>query len=114
MNTVRIKTDTATTLDGPSYEVQTEDGPASRWDFYVQVVTEAGIVLTYWTPLRSRATAERLAERVNAAGYVTRGPLWTIHDPWEPYHENLSMVERLGHGGAEWTREMMARANREA
>lgn len=88
---------------GPAFEVQTEDGLVTGWLFFVRVETQDGAMLTYRQGLK-RSAAERLRDRVDAAGTVDP-TYWTTRGPWDAYADEGTLEERLAPMGPEWRRE---------
>jgi len=113
---VKIELGSVTVGGGPAFVTNTEDGPVTTWDWFVQVAArdDGGrmATLTYKAGL-AKDVATRLANRVEAAGMIDPA-FWTLTDPWESVMGDRSMEVRFGSFGAEWEREMMERSNREA
>ncbi len=105
VNRMVVEPHSATVVEGPAFEITTEDGPGSTWSLFVEVQHDSQI-LTYRTPFarNHREVAQRLADRVNAAGTIDPN-LWERGDCWASVHGGETMVERLGPYGTEWQRE---------
>lgn len=77
---------------GPAYEVQTEDGPATRWDHFVTVTVER----REWTlaeGFRHESDAERMLERIQAHGTINLAK-WVQGSPWRAYEGEGGLEER--------------------
>jgi hypothetical protein len=96
-------------VPGPAFEAQGEDGPYTDWRVFVVYRPQAGEGMH---PLTWERSFGRRGER-EAQGWVDRmvehGSIdackWVDGDPWQPYHDGLSLQERLSPFGPEWARE---------
>jgi|GEM_PF-3949744 len=83
-------------VEGPAYQVRTEDGPATRWDFFVATADGR------FAPVSFR-WADEAAEYAKTA---TPTAEWTVEqDPWYAYHGGLTLEERWAPFGPDWQRE---------
>jgi hypothetical protein len=99
-----IKPEELSVVAGPTYEHQTESGPETRFNYYVvwrNRQTDAKTLIENFE--REQVAAEEMAKIAkNKLLYANE---WSKGDPWDGYHQNMSLEERWAPFGSAWQAE---------
>jgi hypothetical protein len=105
---ISITGDELSVVAGPSYMIQTEDGPGSRYDYFLVYNDRLPDAVTFEENFSSEGAAEKKREEIEEfGGFDTQK--WDQGDPWTPYHQGQSMEERYAPYGPAWQAEQEGR-----
>ena len=93
---------------GPSYQEQTEDGPQSRYDYFLVYHNRQPDALTLDKVFTQSTKAELMRQWVVKHGSLNP-ERWDKGDPWSHIHRGMSLQERYAPYGPAWQAEQQER-----
>lgn len=104
MTRIPVTADDLDVVAGPSYMEHTEDGPQSRFDYFVVYHNREKDGLTLDKSFARSYAAEQMMQRIVEHGSINPQK-WTKGDPWWSYHRGMSLQERYAPFGPAWQEE---------
>jgi hypothetical protein len=90
---ISVTGDDLSVVAGPSYMIQTEDGPGSCYDYFLVYHDRLPDALTFEESFSSeREAEEKRGEIEEFGGFDTQK--WGRGDPWDHIHQGKSLEER--------------------
>jgi len=110
MSRVQVTAADLSVVEGPAYEVQSEDGPYTSWDVLVVYRDRQPDAMTWGRTFGRRGGEEAHAWVAHIVGYGSiDASKWSKGDPWLAYHGGMTLEERWAPYGPAWQAEQEAR-----